>query len=131
MANNLQKIYADIDFTFTKKPVVGDIALSYDSQAVIRSVRNLIFTKHYDRPYNPNLGTLTENILFEPMSGSSAAALESEITNIINNYEPRARINYINVTPVEIKNSYEVTVSFYIANDTMPTNVTIILERTR
>ena len=54
---NITKLYSDIDFTFTKKPVVGDVALSYDTQAVIRSVRNLLQTKHYERPFDPNLGS--------------------------------------------------------------------------
>jgi len=71
----LQKIYSDIDFTFTKKPVTADVALSYDSQAVIRSIRNLLLTRHYERPFNPDLGGNIDNVLFEPISTLTASIL--------------------------------------------------------
>ena len=54
---NITKLYSDIDFTFTKKPVTNDIALSYDTQAVIRSIRNILSTKKYERPFNPDFGS--------------------------------------------------------------------------
>jgi phage baseplate assembly protein W len=127
----LSKIYSDIDFTFTKKPVTGDVALSFDDQAVIRSIRNLLSTNHFDRPFNPDLGSNLNAILFEMVSPLSAASLEREIATMIDNYEPRARVNEIIVTPLPDKNAYNVSLSFYIENATLPTTVTLILERNR
>ena len=77
----LSKIYSDIDFTFTKKPVVGDVALSYDQQAVVRSIRNLLLTNFYERPFNPRLGSNISLLLFEPISSATSAYLEKEIEN--------------------------------------------------
>jgi phage baseplate assembly protein W len=127
----LSKIYSDIDFTFTKKPVTGDIALSYNDQAVIRSVRNLLATRHYERPFNPNLGSNIDALLFEMVSPLTSSAIEQEIRNTINNYEPRATINYITVSALPDQNAYNVTLSFYIENATTPTTVTLLLERNR
>jgi hypothetical protein len=127
----LQKIYSDIDFTFTKKPVTADVALSYDSQAVIRSIRNLLSTKHYERPFNPDLGANIDNILFEPISPLSAGALEDEIRATISNYEPRALLQTVNISPQPDYNSYSVSLTFYIQNATLPTTVTLLLERNR
>lgn len=127
----LTKIYSDIDYTFTKKPVVNDVALSYDAQAVIRSVRNLLLTKHYEKPFNPEIGSNLDALLFENFSPVISSTIETEITNVINNYEPRAKLQYINVSPDYDKNAYNVTLSFYIENDTTPTRVTLILERNR
>jgi len=127
----LQKLYSDIDFTFTKKPVTGDVALSYDNQAVIRSVRNLLSTRFYERPFNPNLGSNVDALLFEMVSPSTAATLETEITNTIENYEPRAKINSVVVKANPDNHSYSVTLSFYIENATQPTTVTLLLERNR
>jgi phage baseplate assembly protein W len=127
----LSKIYSDIDFTFTKKPVTGDVALSFDDQAVIRSIRNLLSTNHFERPFNPDLGSNLNAILFEMVSPLSAASLEREIATMIDNYEPRARVNEIIVTPLPDKNAYNVSLSFYIENATLPTTVTLILERNR
>lgn len=128
---NLTRIYSDIDFTFTKKPVTNDVALSFDTQAVIRSVRNLLLTRHYERPFNPDLGSNIDALLFEMVSPLSATSLEREIQNVIENYEPRARVDSIVVSAQPDYNAYNVTITFYIENATLPTTVTLLLERNR
>jgi len=127
----LSKIYSDIDFTFTKKPVTADVALSFDGQAVIRSIRNLLSTNHYERPFNPDLGANLNALLFEPISTLTSSALETEITNTIKNYEPRASIQSVSVNSQPDYNAYNVTLSFFIENATLPTTVTLLLERNR
>ena len=127
----LSKIYSDIDFTFTKKPVVGDVALSYDAQAVIRSIRNILLTRHYEKPFNPDFGSNIDALLFEMVSPLSASSLETEIRAAIDNYEPRAILNDVVVTALPDKNAYSVSLSFYIENATLPTTVTLLLERNR
>ena len=128
---NLQKIYSDIDFTFTKKPVTGDVALSYDQQSVVRSIRNLLLTNHYDRPFQPDLGSNVNSILFEPMSTLTASSLQTAVSTVINNYEPRAILKGVLVTPLPDKNAYSVSITFYIENATQATTATILLERNR
>jgi phage baseplate assembly protein W len=128
---NLTKIYSDIDFTFTKKPVVGDVALSYDELAVVRSIRNLLLTKHYERPFNPNIGSNIDAILFEPITPVTATSLQKEVELVIKNYEKRAKLKEIVVAPYPDKNAYDITISFYIENATLPTSVTLLLERNR
>jgi phage baseplate assembly protein W len=127
----ITKIYSDIDFTFTRKPVVNDVALSYDSQAVIRSIRNLLLTKHFERPFSPEIGSNVDALLFEPITAITASSLESEIQSIIENYEPRAQLKSIDVSINPDQNAYNVTLSFYIENATQPTTVTLLLERNR
>jgi phage baseplate assembly protein W len=128
---NIQKIYSDIDFTFTKKPVTADVALSYDTQAVTRSIRNLLNTKNYDRLFNPDLGSQLTGMLFENISPVVAGTMENIITNLIQSYEPRARLKTVTVTSVPDKNVYNVSISFYVENATLPTTITILLERNR
>ena len=127
----LQHIYSDIDFTFTKRPVVGDVALSYDQQAVIRSIRNLLLTKHFERPFNPQLGANIDALLFEPIGPITASLLENEIKTTIQNFEPRATLSSVDVSVNADQNAYNVTLSFYIENATLPTTVTLLLERNR
>lgn len=126
-----QKIYSDIDFTFTMRPGIKDVALSYDNQAVIRSIRNLLLTKHFERPFNPDLGANIDGLLFEPISPITSSLLENEIKTTIQNFEPRARLHQINVTPNDDQNAYNVYLSFFIENATLPTTVTLLLERNR
>lgn len=128
---NLSKIYSDIDFTFTKRPVVGDVALSYDSQAVTRSIRNLLSTNHYERLFNPDIGSNITALLFEPFSPLTTSSLETQIKSVIDNYEPRAKIHYIKVAPDYDHNLYNITLAFYIENASLPTTVTLLLERNR
>lgn len=128
---NLQKIYSDIDFTFTKKPVTGDIALSYDQQAVIRSIRNLLLTNHYERPFNPDLGSNMNALLFEPISPMTSTQLEATVRTTITNYEPRASLKNVTVQPLPARNAYNVTITFFLENATQATTISVILERNR
>jgi hypothetical protein len=126
----LQKIYSDIDFTFLKKPGTNDVALSYDDKAVIRSVRNLVQTRHYDRLFNPDIGSKVDFLLFEQISELTASSIENEIRITINNFEPRVEIETIKVSTDVDNNGYNVTLSFYITNATVVTTTTFFLERT-
>jgi phage baseplate assembly protein W len=127
----LNKIYADIDLTFNRVPVSGDIAMRYDDQAVIASVRNLLLTNFYERPFQPNLGSNINAILFEPATSLTAGILDTEIRNVINNFEPRVQINNLNVNPNVDGNTFLIDLSFYIGNNTTPTAVNLILQRSR
>jgi phage baseplate assembly protein W len=111
--------------------VVGDVALSYDNQAVIRSIRNILSTKKYEKLFNPSFGTNIDSILFEPISAITSGVLEQEISNAIRNYEPRAILKTVVVSPEEDKNLYKVSLTFYLENATQPTTVTVFLERNR
>ena len=128
---NIQKLYSDIDFTLTKRPVLNDIALSYDNQAIIRSVRNILLTKKFEKLWNPDFGSNIDTLLFENISSVTASALEKEISVAISNYEPRVNLKNVVVTPYVDRNAYDVTMTFYIANATQPTTVTVFLERNR
>ena len=127
----IQKIYSDIDYTFTRKPVTADVALSYDQQAVIRSIRNILLTRRFEKLFNPKFGTNVDALLFENISPITASALENEIATAIRNYEPRAIVQSVVVTAKPDENGYAVSLTFYVENATQPTTVTLLLERTR
>jgi phage baseplate assembly protein W len=131
MATTLQKIYSDIDFTFTEMPVTGDIAVSYDSQAVIRSLRNIILTNKYEKPFNPTFGSQLNNLLFEPISPVMEIAIENEITAAVNNYEPRITLQSVKVEGRDDLDAYTVTITFFIQNSTVGNTVTFQLQRDR
>ena len=131
MAQVLNKLYSDIDFTFTRVPVTGDVAVSYDFQAVTRSVRNLIRTNNYDRPFNPQLGSKLNALLFEPISPMTENGIENEISEMISAYEPRVILQRVNVASDDARNLYNVTVSFFLQNSNTPSTISIILERNR
>jgi hypothetical protein len=127
----LTNLYSDLDLTFNRLPVTKDVARRYDDQAVIASVRNLLLTNFYERPFQPNLGSNIDKLLFEPVNNLTAGLIASEITNVINNFEPRVSIDTINVTPNLAENSFIVKLQFYVGNNTTPTAVNLFLQRSR
>jgi phage baseplate assembly protein W len=128
---NLKKIYSDLDLTFRRLPVTNDVALSYDDQSVIRSVRNLLLTGFYERPFQPNLGSNLNKLLFEPADQLTSNLIESEVRNVISNFEPRVTINSINVTITPDENSFNLSMTFFVSNNTRATTVTLLLQRSR
>lgn len=126
-----QKIYSDIDLRFLPQPVSGDVSLSYDEQAVIRSVKSLLSTKPYERLWNPTLGSSIDTLLFEPITPLTGNLLKDEIVRTIQNFEPRAKIATLDVTAFPDQNGYQVSMFFYVGNNTTPTGINIILQRSR
>lgn len=131
MAQTLQKIYSDIDFTFTRTPGKNDVAVSYDDMAVIRSVRNLLLTKKYERPFQPGLFSRINALLFEPISTLTTHALKTEITDVLKNHEPRIILKQVDVYELPDQNAYDISLQFYIGNRVDATQITLQLERTR
>jgi phage baseplate assembly protein W len=127
----LQKIYSDLDLTFKRLPATNDVALRYDDQSVVASVRNLLLTNFYERPFQPNLGSNLNAILFEMADGITSGILEKEIRNVIQNYEPRVKINQLIISPSTDENSFNMTMSFFIGNNTRATTVNMLLQRSR
>jgi phage baseplate assembly protein W len=127
----IQHLYSDLDLRFMPTLSTGDVALRYDTQAVIASIRNLLNTNKYERPFQPDVESGIPALLFEPANSITASLIENEITRLINNYEPRATINSLVVTSAPDQNSFNVSLTVFIANQTQPTNINLILQRTR
>ena len=89
-------IYSDLDLTFNKVPGTKDVAMKYDEQAVIRSIRNLLSTNLYERLFQPTILSNLEGLLFDNISPLMETTIAKEIQNIIENYEPRVSLEKIN-----------------------------------
>lgn len=131
LVNPQKKFYSDLDLRFQPQPGKKDVSISFDEQAVIRSIKNLLLTGPFERPFNPILGSQIDKLLFEPTSPLTASLIEDEIVRTINNFEPRATVDSISVNVYPDQNAYQVTMFFYIGNNTTPTGVNIVLKRAR
>jgi len=129
--SSIKNRYTDLDLTFTRHPVKNDLVLSVDDKAVIRSVRNLILTNHYERPFHPEIGSNVRKMLFEPISPLTANYLQREIEDTIRNFEPRVRIQQVLVQTAPDSNAYSAIISFFINNNTAPTTINFVLQRLR
>lgn len=109
----------------------ADIVKRYDEQAIKASVRNLILTSNYERPFHPEIGTPISSLLFEPATPMLTAVLERAIRTTINNFEPRVDLNDVQCVVNEDSNSVDVSIIFTILNTQTPQVLNLVLERTR
>ena len=124
--------YTDLDLFFGRKSVSKDINKVTDIQAVKRSIRNLVLTNHYEKPFHPEIGSGVRGILFEPMTPLTAYVLTRKIEDVIKNFEPRVRLIGVNARPNLDRNEYECTIEFFVVNaPTELVELTIFLERLR
>ena len=124
--------YTDLDLFFAKKATSKDISKVTDIQAVKRSIRNLVLTNHYEKPFHPEIGSGVRGILFELMTPITAYVLTQQIQTVIENFEPRAKLISVRAQPNLDRNEYECTIEFYVANaPTELVDLTVFLERLR
>ena len=126
------KQYSDLDLFFGRKSASNDINKVNDILAVKRSVRNLILTNHYEKPFHPEIGSGVRDVLFENMTPTTSHILTRKIEMVIENFEPRARLISVAAIPNLDRNEYECTISFYVVNTpTELVDLTVFLERLR
>jgi phage baseplate assembly protein W len=130
MARNT-RIFSDLDLNFTAHPVTKDISRRYDENAVKTSLKNLILTRNFERPFHSEIGSPINALLFEPPSPMLNITLQRAIVDVINNFEPRVDLLDVNVLSSPDENSLYVTITFKIVNTQQPLTLDLTLERTR
>ncbi len=126
-----QKRFADLDLNFAAHPVTGDINKHYDEMAIVNSVKNLILTNHYERLFNPDIGSNVRKLLFEPMDVITSTAIQRDIEQTLKNFEPRISVGSVSVVGNFDQGAYDVSLSFNIVNRMEPITINFILERVR
>jgi len=131
IARNVRQ-YTDLDLFFGKKSSNSDVQEITDIKAVKRSIRNLVLLNHYEKPFHPEIASGVRDMLFELMTPVTATILARKIEDVINNYEPRARLISVTALPNLDRNEYEVSIEFYVVNQpTELVDLSIMLERVR
>ena len=125
------RIFKDLNLDFQQNAATKDIQKIKDIEAVKRSVRNLINTNHYEKPFHPEIGSNLRAMLFELMTPQMNHVISKQIENLINNYEPRCNLTQVHTQPMFDRNGYSVQVSFMVNNHQEPVIVESFLERLR
>tara|TARA_R110002050_G_scaffold55319_1_gene124972 strand:+ start:32 stop:457 length:426 start_codon:yes stop_codon:yes gene_type:complete len=125
------RIYKDLDLNFGRNPITNDVNRLTDVEAVKRSVRNLINTNHYERPFHPEIGSDVRAMLFEPMTPLTALNLQRKVAEVLNNFEPRIDLQQVLANPDLDRNSYSLRIIFYVVGSNSPVEVETFLERLR
>jgi phage baseplate assembly protein W len=128
----LSRGFKDISMSFQVNPLNNDLIAINNETAIARSVRNLVFTLPGERFFNENLGSKLSRALFENIDEISASIIQDEITNTINNYEPRVDLISVDVSPNYENNEFNVTINYYIVGiDVLPQQLSFALQPTR
>ena len=125
------KQYRDLDLDFGRNSVTNDVNKLTDIEAVKRSVRNLINTSHFDRPFHPEIGSSVRAMLFELMTPLTALNLQRKVQEVLINFEPRIKLVQIVANPNIDSNSYDLRIYFYVIGSNDLIEVQTFLERLR
>lgn len=128
--------YSDLDLDFIPHPTTKDVVKKKGIEAIKRSVRNLILTNFYDRPFQSYIGSNAQKILFDNINPLTAIFLKDAIIDVINNFEPRVKLfddeNRGVIVQVDPENNgYRAQISFTVINRGEPATINLFLERLR
>lgn len=123
--------FSDFLINFDKNPITGSLARVVNDESIKQSLRNLILTAPGERPYNNSIGCGVFNLLFEPMDDITALAIQNEINNTVNNFEPRVNLLNISVNPSEEDQAYYINIVFSIINTQVVSQLSLTLNKVR
>lgn len=130
---NTEEFYSDFQTNFTIHPIKKDLTRLVNEDSVKRSIKNILLTNYYERRFRPRFGANIRKYLFDNITPLTLRAIQSDITNAINTYEPRANIIDIKVSAGSDNNEVDVTITFTTINRLQPVllSATIALDRVR
>lgn len=126
-----QPDFSDLDLDFIAHPATKDVVKKTGIDAIKRSVRNLILTNFYDRPFRSYIGSNAQKLLFENANPLTSNFLKDAIKEVLRNYEPRIDVKAIQVNFDIDNNGYNVVIAFAIVNNNLPVVINLFLERIR
>ena len=125
------KVYSDLNLEFLQHPDRLDIIPLKDIDAVKQSVKNLVLTNFYDRPFHPEIGGNVSSKLFEPADTITGISIKSEILQVLKDFEPRVNRVRVEVFDNVDENELIVNIIYNIIYLQMTSEVTFNLQRLR
>jgi phage baseplate assembly protein W len=125
------RIYSDLNLSFTKNPATKDVAKVFDIQAIKRAVKNIILTNKYERPFNSDFGCNLRGFLFENITDPILVLMKDRISTAIEKYEPRVSVEDIVIKEDIENNGVNIMVSFLVTGAEEPVTVSTFLQKVR
>ena len=131
-AERISKGFKDISAVFEVNPLNDDLIVLKNTNAIARSIRNIIFTARGDKPFNPFFGSRVSELLFDPMDQITTLAIKTEIEETIKNFESRVDLKEVQVDPSYDDNEYSIVINYEIIGiEADPQQLAFALELTR
>lgn len=116
--------------SFKTHPITKDVVVKKDAASIRQAVSNLLYTRIGERPFDSDIGTNLSNLLFEPLNSITAGLISEEIRRVLNLYEPRIRIETVEVVTNQNSNGFDVFLYYVIVGrDDFPVSLELFLER--
>src|SRR5210317_1010683 len=125
------RIYSDLNLSFTKNPATKDVSRNFDVQAIKRAVKNIILTNKYERPFNSDFGCNLRGFLFENITDPILVLMKDRISTAIEKYEPRVSVEDIVIKEDIENNGVNIMVSFLVTGAEEPVTVSTFLQKVR
>lgn len=123
--------WKDLDLNFGRHPGTDDVSKLTGTNAISRSIKNLVMLHFYDKKFNPQVGSNATKLLFELITPMTAINLQNAISETIFNFEPRAELLGVNVEAVPDENGYNAEIIYRPLNTLTPVSINFFLERIR
>ena len=124
-------VYTDVSLRFVVHPVSGDVAKLTDADAVAKSIKHLLLTGLFERPFEPGIGSRLSQLLFEPMDTVTERLIVDEIKLMVEQFEPRVRLTAVQMTAIPDEYSFQATLEYTILNVPHVQRQTLTLARIR
>ena len=124
-------IYKDFDISFSNNPITGDVGTKSDANAIQQSIRTLINTNYYERPFQPFLGCNIRGLLFELATPVIANDIKTLIKEVLTNYEPRVIVDEVKVSDLSDQNAYNISIIYRIKSKNTINTFETVMKRLR
>jgi len=131
MATRNTRQYTDFNLLFTSHPVTADVTVKNDEEAVKQSLRNLISTRNYERPFHPEIGCQIHGLLFENFNPVTVQVMKKTIIDTIDKFEPRVTVLEVKISEKADNNDIVCDIIFRLNNSDRPITLTTLLTRLR
>ena len=124
--------FKDISMSFQVNPLNYDLIGLKNENAIARSVRNIVFTLPGEKFFNEDFGSNISASLFENMDDIAADEIVDEITQSLENFEPRIKLLQVEAFPNFDNNQFDVNIIYEIIGaDVPPQELQFALQSTR
>jgi|TARA_B100000676_G_C17879581_1_gene733180 phage baseplate assembly protein W len=124
--------FKDISMTFQRNPLTSDLIVLKNENAIARSIRNIVFTIPGEKFFDETFGSNINRSLFDNIDEISAIVIKDQITESIQRFEPRVRLDKVRILPDFDNNSFDAIITYEIIGaDIPPQELQFVLQQTR
>lgn len=129
--NRRSEKYSDFSLGLEKHPDTNDILRYTDINDIKKTLKNIILTNNYERLYNPSFGCNIRKLLFENITAQTISLASEIIKESIIKYEPRVRLDTINIKADPDMSEINIVLTFLVLNISDPQTLSFNLNRVR